>query len=115
MIIQAPDSKLHSNQICRYVRLGTKGVDFLASLIVLNSEGIDIILGMDWLSKHEGNIDCSQKLVCLINPSCEQVTFASKLKKSQLFALNGKQTPSYDDVPVVRESPDVRGVARYAT
>jgi hypothetical protein len=109
MIIQAPDSKLRSNQICRYVHLGTKGVDFLASLIVLNSEGIDIILGMDWLSKHEGNIDCSHKLVSLINPSREQVTFASKLKKFQLFALNGKQTPSYDGVPVERITRATRG------
>jgi hypothetical protein len=107
MIIQAPGAKLHSNQICRDVRLGIEGVDFLASLIVLNSEGIDLILGMDWLSKHQENIDCAHKSVTLINPSSEQVTFASHVKKSQLFALSGKKTPSFDVVPVVREFPDV--------
>ena len=26
-----------------------KGIEFLANLIVLQSEGIDVILGMDWL------------------------------------------------------------------
>jgi hypothetical protein len=107
MIIQAPGSKLHSNQICQNVRLGIKGLDLLASLFVLNSEGIDTILGMDWLSKHKGGINCAQNSVSLINPSGEQVTFASHVKKSQLFALSGKQTSSFDDVPVLHDFPDV--------
>jgi hypothetical protein len=62
---------------------------------------------MDWLSKHKGGINCAQNSVSLINPSCEQVTFASHVKKSQLFALSGKQTSSFDDVPVLRDFPDV--------
>jgi hypothetical protein len=107
MIIQAPGSKLHSKQICQDVCLEIEGVEFLASLIVINSEGIDIILGMDWLSKHQGNIDCAKKLVTLINSSGEPVTFASHVKKFQLFTLSGKQTPSFDDVPVVHDFPHV--------
>jgi hypothetical protein len=31
----------------------TKEVDFIANLIVLESKGIDIIYGMDWLGKHK--------------------------------------------------------------
>jgi hypothetical protein len=41
----------------------------LANLIVLESKGIDIILGMEWLSKHNGLIDCAKKAVRL-TPSC---------------------------------------------
>jgi superfamily II helicase len=33
------------------------GVDFLASLIVFDSNGIDVILGIDWLSKHKVPIE----------------------------------------------------------
>jgi hypothetical protein len=42
-----------------------RGVEFLANLIVLESKGIDVILGMDWLSKHNGQIDCAKKAVRL--------------------------------------------------
>jgi hypothetical protein len=42
-----------------------RGVEFLANLIVLESKGIDVILGMDWLSKHNGQIDCAKKAVKL--------------------------------------------------
>jgi hypothetical protein len=62
---------------------------------------------MDWLSKHKGGINCAQNSVSLINPSGEQVTFASHVKKSQLFALIGKQPSSFDDIPVLRDFPDV--------
>ena len=34
---------------------------FPTDLIVLESQGLDVILGMDWLSKFEGNIDCASK------------------------------------------------------
>jgi len=33
---------------CRWVRIMIKGIEFLANLVVLQSEGIDVILGMDW-------------------------------------------------------------------
>jgi hypothetical protein len=57
------------------------------------------------MSRYKGNIDCAQKSISLINSSSKQVTFASQ--KSQLFALSGKQTRFFDDVPVAREFPDV--------
>jgi hypothetical protein len=34
-----------------------KGVDFVVGLIGLDSKGIDVILGMDWLSKHKVPIE----------------------------------------------------------
>ena len=35
---------------CLRVRINLSGLEFLADLIVLKSKGIDVILGMDWLS-----------------------------------------------------------------
>ena len=40
----------------------------LADLVVLKSKGIDMILGMDWLSRHNGLIGCADKVVHLTNP-----------------------------------------------
>jgi hypothetical protein len=38
------------------------GVDFVANLIVLESKGIGVILGIDWLSKHKSLVDCANRV-----------------------------------------------------
>jgi hypothetical protein len=43
--------------MCHRLNLKIRGVDLVASPIVLDSEGIDVILGMDWLSKHKVSIE----------------------------------------------------------
>jgi hypothetical protein len=50
------------------VNLKIRGVDFVANLIVLESKGIDIIHGMDWLSKHKVLMNCAKKSVKLTTP-----------------------------------------------
>jgi hypothetical protein len=52
MIVSSPGADLPARQLCPKVNLKIRGVDFVANLIVLESKGIDVILGMDWLSKH---------------------------------------------------------------
>ena len=52
----------------------------LSGVVFLASKRIDVILGMDWLTKHRGNIACAERTVtvtnhqgltvtCLIQPS----------------------------------------------
>ena len=53
---------------CQRVRINLSGVEFLADLVVIKSKGIDVILGMDWLSLHNGLIGCTDKVVHLTNP-----------------------------------------------
>ena len=50
--IQSPGSVFQTDQVCRDVIIEIQKVNFLANLIVINSVGIDVILGMDWLSKN---------------------------------------------------------------
>jgi hypothetical protein len=50
MIVSSPGGDMPARQLCPKVNLKIRGVDFVANLIVLESNGIDIILGMDWLS-----------------------------------------------------------------
>jgi hypothetical protein len=51
------------------------GVEFLANLIVLESKGIDVILGMDWLGKHNVLIDCAKKVVRLTPSSGKELEY----------------------------------------
>ena len=37
--------------------------EFLADLIALSFHEFDLILGMDWLSKHRAIVDCDKKIV----------------------------------------------------
>ena len=52
--------------------------EFPADLIVLESQGLDIILGMDWLTKYEGNIDCARKTILLTTPEQKRITYVSR-------------------------------------
>jgi hypothetical protein len=88
------------------------GVDFVANLIVLESKGIDVILGMDWLGKHKVLIDCAKKSVKLTTLDGKELEFiaepvvtakgiANHVKINQLDASQGSE------VQVVNEFPDV--------
>jgi hypothetical protein len=47
MIISSLGGDMPTRQLCPKVNLKIRGVDFVANRIVLESKGIDIILGMD--------------------------------------------------------------------
>ena len=83
-----------------------KWVEFLADLVVLKSKGIDVILGMDWLSLHNGLTGCADKAVHLTNSDGMQVTYHTRGSglDPMVFSMDGK---SLEGVPVVNEYPDV--------
>ena len=54
------DSRLaESVYMDRRVIIG--GSEFLEDLILLNIHDFDVILGMDWLSRHHATMDCYRK------------------------------------------------------
>ena len=68
------------------------GVEFQADLVVLKTEGLDIILGMDWLKRHHGTISCCDRAVTLINHKGIKVECHPKLpKQNQWFATYMQQ------------------------
>jgi hypothetical protein len=67
-------------QLCPKVNLKIGGGgDFVANLIVLESKGIDNILGMDWLSKHKVLINCAKKSVKLTTPNGKNWSLSQSL------------------------------------
>ena len=80
---------------------------FIANLIVIDSKGLDVILGMDWLSKNQGQINCAQRSISVTNGDGTQVVFHSKIDSSHLCALQVEVTPTLEAVPVVCEYADV--------
>ena len=48
---------------------------FMGDLIELSLKEFDVILGMDWLSRHQAIVDCKMKSVTLRTPNEDEVTF----------------------------------------
>jgi hypothetical protein len=78
MIVSSPGGDMPTRQLCPKVNLKIRGVDFVANLIVLKSKGVDVILDMDWLSKHKVLIDCAKKSVKLTTPDGKELEFVAE-------------------------------------
>src|SRR3954464_343504 len=101
MIIQTPGSKWQTNRVNHCNEFAIEGVVFLASLIALKSSDIDVILGMDWLSRQNDFLDCKAKSVRLTHPLGPTIYSPSPRTRTQMHALNVLPLPDLEDVPVV--------------
>jgi hypothetical protein len=77
------------------------------NLIALDSTGIDIILGMDWLRKYDGVILCAKRAIRLIREDGTIVEFNAAIQAEQVRLLNKVQGTSLNEIRIAREYPDV--------
>jgi hypothetical protein len=71
-----------------------------------------VILGMDWLSKHNGLIDCAKKAVWLTHSSGKELEYVAEnlvtdKAASNRIVLNHLHATSTLDIRTVFEYPDV--------
>ena len=112
MIVSSPGEDMHARHVCPKISIIIRGVEFLANLIVLESKGIDVILGMDWLSKHNGLIDCAKKAVKLTASTGKVLEYVAEAlvtdkAASNRIVLNQLDVTSTQDIRTVSEFPDV--------
>jgi hypothetical protein len=88
------------------VDIDIQGHKFFGDLTVLPSHGIDVILGMDWITAHKGVISTSPRLVTLVHPDRMKVTF-EPMKSRDIPGVYSLHTKAISDVPVVCEYGDV--------
>jgi hypothetical protein len=80
---------MRTKHVCPAVSISIRGgVDFLANLIILDSKGIDIILGMDWLRKYDGVILCAKRAIKLTKEDDTIVEFNAAMQEDQASLLN---------------------------
>jgi hypothetical protein len=108
MIVSSLGGDIPARQLCPKVNLKIRGVD----CIVLESKGIDVIFGMNWLSKHKVFIDCAKKSVKLTTLEGKEMEFvaepvvtakgvANRAKVNQLDASQGSEVPEVNKFPDV--------------
>jgi hypothetical protein len=83
MIVSSPGGDMSIRQLCPKVNLKIRGVDFVDNLIVLDSKCIDVILGMDSLSKHKVLIDYAKKSIKLTNPDGNELEYVAETSQCQ--------------------------------
>jgi hypothetical protein len=73
----------------------------------LDSKGIDIILGMDWLRKYDGVILCAKRAVRLTTENGTTMEFSAVMTTDQAILLNLVHGNSLEKIRVIQEYPDV--------
>jgi hypothetical protein len=73
----------------------------------LDSKGIDIILGTDWLRKYDEVILCAKRAIRFTKEDGTIVEFNAAIPAEQLSLLNKVQGTSLNEIEIVREYPDV--------
>jgi hypothetical protein len=98
MLVSSHGREMRTKHICPAISITIRGVDFLANLIVLDSKGIDIILGMDWLRKYDRVILCAKRAVRLTNEDGTIVEFNGAIPAEQASLLNKVQGTSLNEL-----------------
>ena len=127
------------NRVYRDCPIRIREFEFLGDLIELSFREFDVILGTDWLSRHQVVVDCRMKRVTLRTLSGEEVTFIDE-KSNHLFNVISADTartmvrkgceayfvyviytkkgePSLLNIPIVCDYPDAfpKGIAGIAS
>jgi hypothetical protein len=79
----------------------------LSNLIIIDSQGIDIILGMDWLRKYDRVILCAKRAIHLTQEDGTTVEFMVAVSANQISVLNQVEGTSLDEIRIVQEFPYV--------
>ena len=104
MLVPSPGGQLRSHTFCPRVSVSIGRVKFSANLMVIDTKGIDVILGMDTLAKWGVRIDCAQRSVHLLASNGQEVTVSATEPSGFLHQMEARPT---DGIRVVYEFPDV--------
>jgi hypothetical protein len=105
-MISTPRGRVDADQVVQKVPLELAGRIFSTNLIILSSEGIDVILGMSWMRANRVVLDISRRLVHLDSPVYGKVILhlpaISRIKAS----LHHVVELNLEDIHVIRKYLD---------
>ena len=129
LVTNPPGHSVIVNRVYRDCPIKIREYEFLGDLIELSFRDFDVILWMDWLSRHQAIVDCRMKRVTLRTPNEEEVTFIGDRSNHLSNVISAatartmvrkgceaylayvidtvKARPSVSDIPTVSDFPDV--------
>jgi hypothetical protein len=105
--ISTPGGRVATYQINRHVPIKLGSLVIKTTLFILGLDSVDIILGTDWLSKHQSVIDVAARAIEIHSPTCGEITlYLPNQGCTRSYAFAMIESP-VEKIPVVCEYPDV--------
>jgi hypothetical protein len=110
--IDSAGGKVRADSVCLNVSVEIRGIEFPANLIVMGTQGIYVILGMNWVDKYQAITSCDKRIIKLVSPLGEEVVVelvSPEPRKGGChhMAINSKEADSLETIKVVSEFPVV--------
>jgi hypothetical protein len=106
-LIHTPGGSIATKQLVMATPLSLVGRLFRTNLIILEGQGIDVILGMGWMKRCKAVLDIAARTVHLESPTHGGVVLKLQPPISIASALHHTVAQNLEDIPVAREFPDV--------
>jgi hypothetical protein len=106
-MITTPGSKISSKQIYRKVPILLGSNLIKMDLLLLDLEGMDVLLDMDWMTRHRVSLDISSQAMEIDSPEHDTTILylpQRECNNSCAYAVEGNKLK---DIPIVCEYPDV--------
>jgi hypothetical protein len=113
MKVSSVGGRTQIDKLCPNARVKIRGIAFPADLVVMGTlvVNIDVILGMNWLTKYQASLRCDKRTVRLVSLSGEVVLelILSEPRKGSYHKIfvDSKEANLIKVIRVVSEFPDV--------
>jgi hypothetical protein len=105
--IATPGGKISSNTIVKSVPLQLGSKVFQTNLLTLGLDGIDVILGMDWMTHHKVTLIIAERRIEITSPAVGVSTLYLPLRESMDPSAYVSIATNLEEIPVVCDYPDV--------
>jgi hypothetical protein len=106
-MISTPRGRVLTKHIVRKTPLDLGGKVFKVCLIVLDGQGIDMILGMGWMKRHKALLDTAARVVHLDSPVHGSTSLQLSLPSVAPPSTHHTAAQNIEDTPIACEFPNV--------
>ena len=106
-MISTPGGKIASNQLIRLMPIKLGSIVVNTDLILLPLEGMDVILGMNWMAQHGVMLDIPSRAVELNSPKYGTTTLYLPFRECTNSCAFAMRESKLEEIPVVCEYADV--------
>jgi hypothetical protein len=105
-MISTPGGKVFTKQVVVNHPFHLNGRVYKTCLIILDGQGIDVILGMSWMRRHVVLLDTAVHVVHLDSPEHGSVTLQLLSTSVPIASVCHTVAQNLEDIPVACEFPD---------
>jgi hypothetical protein len=113
MRVSSVGGRTQTDRFCPSAKVQIRGIEFSTDLIVMGNQDttIDVILGMNWLTKYQASLSCDKRMVKLVSLSGEVLVelVLSGPRKGSCHQVTAhiEEIKPLEAINVVSEFPDV--------